>query len=107
MFEEGVKCINAIHEKHSMEEIKPVVKVSLPFKVQQDFYDPYKPDGKGYSLISYPHRKDRNVFVYMYHVNLRDASVFRTKATTQYTHLEVDNSEEEDDDDDEMAGDGA
>ena len=61
MYEEGVKCINAIHEKHSMEEIKPVVKVPLPFKVQQDFFDLYQPDGKGYGLTSYPHKKDRHL----------------------------------------------
>jgi hypothetical protein len=55
MLEEGRKTVSAIQQLHSMEQIKPLTKVKLPFTVQEDFHDPYHPLEKGYGLRSYPH----------------------------------------------------
>ena len=55
MLEQGRKAVSAINQGHSMEAIKPLTVLKLPFAVQEDFFDPYKPAEKGYALRSYPH----------------------------------------------------
>jgi len=59
MFKAGRKAINHIQAQHSMEHIKPLTKVKLPFPVQEDFFDPYRDLEKGYGLLSYPHETAR------------------------------------------------
>jgi hypothetical protein len=59
MLEQGRKAISAIQQEHAMEDIKPLTVLKLPFSVQEDFFDPYKPLEKGYALRSYPHELAR------------------------------------------------
>ena len=94
MYEEGLSHVKSIHEDHEMEDIKPVIKIELPFTAQQEFEDPYQPNQKGYSLRSYPHEKDKERKMYIYHVNLKDASAPRSKTKTEYAHIDMDDKDD-------------
>ena len=99
MYKDGVTLTQSIQELHDLNDITPVIKAELAFKVVQGFEDPYLPYGKGYALRSYPHERDQNRSVFICHVSLRDASVPHTKTRMDYTHLDV-----VDDDDDYRTG---
>jgi len=107
MLESGRKTISKIKQMHTLENIKPLTKVKLPFAVQEDFHDPYKPMDKGYGLRSYPHETARqpqqqpqnmgdplparlpHVF-FVFHVCMQSKSRDHVKARVDYDHVEMD-----------------
>ena len=106
MLEQGRKCVQAIHEAHSMEQIKPLTVVKLPFAVQEDFHDPYRPMDKGYGLRTYPHEHARQPDVpaanmgdppthgppqsfFVIHVCMQSKTRAKMKTSMEYTHINM------------------
>jgi len=91
IFSEGQVFIKEIKELYNMEDIKPVTIVKLPFPVVQQFFDPYHFDGEntGYGLRSYPHEKDPNRKVFVFHCSLRDAKSPRVKTNVGYSEVNM------------------
>ncbi len=80
LIQRGVELVTGIKEAFNHEEISPVLRLKLPFPVQQDFEDPYRQNLPGYELSSYPHERDPNRFFYVFSVGLKDAAMPRKKA---------------------------
>jgi len=80
----GVELETVINEAFNHEKISPVVRLKLPFPVQQDFEDPYRVGLLGYELSAYPHEKDPRRFFYVFSVGLKDASIPRKKAAPAF-----------------------
>lgn len=80
---ENVNAINQINEAFDLHPIKPLVTVKLPFGVQQEFEDPYRPNEPGYQLTSFPHELStsaQGVF-YVFSACMKEAKVARKKAS--------------------------
>jgi len=88
MLQEGKKLSNIIREHFNMRPIMPVLAMELPYEVQPQFFDGYRPDSKGYSLKGYPHDENVNRKIYIYHVNLREANKQREKVETEYEDVQ-------------------
>lgn len=88
MSQNRVKLMNNIKEEFDMEDVKPIVIVKLPFKVQQQFFDPHLPDGPGQGLKVYPllDAHARCLF-YIFHVNLMADDLIHTGP--ELNHKEV------------------
>jgi hypothetical protein len=85
IIQQGVNVENNIREAFEQESITPVVKVKLPFSVQQDFEDPYRPGLPGYELCSYPHESDERRTFFVFSVSVKDSTVPRKKANPGFT----------------------
>lgn len=94
MVQKGKETTNMIRDtRFGHDDIKPTTKIKLPFKVLQEFEDPYRPGAdpafKGYDLRSYPHEHvDRHV--YIFHVSLKSADVPRTKTAAAFEAVDLD-----------------
>ena len=84
VYHEGLNASQAMQEAFNMEDMKPLVRVKLPFIVKQDFEDPYRPDALGYQLTSFPHESDQNVPFHVFSVCMKESAAPRKKATPQH-----------------------
>ena len=84
MVQTGVDLENEINEEFEMDAIKPLVKLKLPFTVQQEFEDPYRPGLPGYELCSYPHERDGGRVFYAFQLCVKAAAVPRQKTTPTF-----------------------
>jgi len=106
MFEAGRKAISLIQEKHSMEQIKPLTKVKLPFPVLKEFADPYHELERGYGLLSYPHETARQPPAaagadgvvpphnahdfFVFSVSMQSKACSHVKTNVEYRHVNMD-----------------
>ena len=92
IFTSSQRAIKDIKEHFNLQDIKPVQRIKLPFQVLPLFQDPYHWDGEqtGFAVRSYPHEKDRNRKITVFHVSMRDAKDPRVKAKPSHADLDVD-----------------
>jgi len=106
MLEQGRKAISAINQAHSMDHIKPLTVVKLPFAVLEEFVDPYRPLEKGYALRSYPHEHAKQPDTppaqmgddpipgpphsfFVIHVSMQSKSRAKAKTAMDYGHVNM------------------
>lgn len=99
MLETGKQHFASIKDALGNEDIKPPIKISLPFCVQETFFDPYYPTSKGYGLRSYVHEKATTqtprVF-YVFYVCMQDKARIREKARADFSAITMTDEEFDD-----------